>query len=92
MATVIEDIANRRFEMPIDGEAVAVAYYRQEGDRVTLIHTEVPNEFSGQGVATRLAAGTFDLIRRSDRKAVLQCPFMGRFFVTHPDYADIVAG
>jgi len=32
------------------------------------------------------------LLRQSGRKAVLKCPFMGHFFATHPEYADVVAG
>ena len=45
-----------------------------------------------RGIGTRLATGTFDLIRASGRKAVLKCSFMGHFFATHPEYRDIVAG
>ena len=49
-------------------------------------------EFSGQGIATELARGTFDLLRQSGRKAILNCPFMVHFSNTHPEYADIVDG
>ncbi|MER8974874.1 MULTISPECIES: GNAT family N-acetyltransferase [unclassified Mesorhizobium] len=66
--------------------------YRLEGGKVALIHTEVPSEFSGQGIASRLAQGTFELLRKTGRKAILKCPFMSRFFAKHPDYADVVDG
>ena len=89
---VTENPAEHRFEMPIDEGAIAAAYYRVDGDRLVLIHTEVPAEFTGQGLATRLATGTFELIRRSGRKAVLKCPFMARFFTDHREFADIVDG
>jgi len=91
-AQVTENPAEHRFEMPIDEGAIAAAYYRVDGDRLVLIHTEVPAEFTGQGLATRLATGTFELIRRSGRKAVLKCPFMARFFTDHREFADIVDG
>jgi len=91
-AEVKENPELHRFELPIEGEAVAAAYYTMMDGRVVLTHTEVPTEFSGQGIATRLARGTFDLLRRSGRKAVLKCPFMGHFYATHPEYADIVEG
>ena len=83
-----------RFELPIDesdGE-IAAAYYRLEGDRIILTHTEVPQAFSGQGIGSRLARGVFDAIRESNRKAVLKCPFMGAFYARHPEYSDIVDG
>lgn len=89
---VRENTALHRFELPIKGDAMAAAYYSIVDGRVVLTHTEVPAEFSGQGIATRLAQGTFDLLRRSGRKAVLKCPFIGNFFATHPEYADVVEG
>lgn len=91
-AEVKENAALHRFELPLDGEAMALAYYTLDNGQLVLTHTEVPSEFSGQGIATRLARGTFDLLRQSGRKAVLKCPFMGHFFATHPEYADVVAG
>ncbi|MDX8514454.1 GNAT family N-acetyltransferase [Mesorhizobium captivum] len=71
---------------------LASAYYRIESGKVALIHTEVPSEFSGQGIASRLAQGTFELLRKTGRKAILKCPFMNRFFAKHPEYADVVDG
>jgi predicted GNAT family acetyltransferase len=89
---VTENSALHRFELPLGGGAMALAYYTIDDGQLVLTHTEVPMEFSGQGIATRLARGTFDLLRQSGRKAVLKCPFMGHFFATHPEYADVVAG
>ncbi|MDX8490437.1 GNAT family N-acetyltransferase [Mesorhizobium sp. VK22B] len=91
-AKVVENAQQHRFELPIDGEILASAYYRIESGKVALIHTEVPSEFSGQGIASRLAQGTFELLRKTGRKAILKCPFMSRFFAKHPEYADVVDG
>lgn len=91
-AKVTENIAERRFEMPIGPGAIAAAYYREEDGRVFLIHTEVPSEYSGQGLASKLAAGTFKIIRQSGRRSVLKCQFMAAYFVRHPEIADIVDG
>jgi predicted GNAT family acetyltransferase len=93
MAEVKDNPGQHRFELPIDGsEAIAAAYYRVEGDTLVLTHTEVPSEFSGHGIGSRLAQGVFDLLRASGRKAVLKCSFMGAFYARHPDYSDVVAG
>jgi len=91
-AQVTDNTAEGRFEVALGGNAYASAYYRMDAGRVVLVHTEVPFEFAGQGVATRLAAGTFELIRRSGRKAVQKCPFMAKLFAGHSEYADIVDG
>ena len=90
---VVDNPAEHRFELALEGGDIAAAYYRiDENGRVVLTHTEVPYEYGGQGIGTRLAQGVFDLIRASGRKAVLKCSFMVRFFATHPQYADVVAG
>lgn len=91
-AVVRENPAQHRFERPINDTATAAAYYKVANGTLEFIHTEVPNEFSGLGIATELVRGTFDLLRESSRKAVLKCPFMVSFYATHPEYADIVVG
>jgi len=89
---VIDNPAEHRFELALEGDAIAAAYYRIEDGRVALTHTEVPYQYSGQGIGSRLARGVFDAIRASGRKAVLKCSFMARFYAAHPEYSDIVDG
>ena len=90
--SVKENVAQHRFERPIHDGATAAAYYRDADNGLVFIHTEVPTAFSGQGIATDLVRGTFELLRQSKRKAILKCPFMAHFYAKHPEYADIVAG
>ena len=88
---VVERPEQNRFEWQLDGGTAIVAYQR-DGDRLVLIHTEVPEELSGQGVGSRLAKGVFELIRSSGRKAVLRCPFLQAWAAKHPEYDDIIDG
>lgn len=94
MSAIINNSAESRFELPIDGGDgdIAAVYYRVEEDRLILTHTEVPYQFSGQGVGSQLARGVFDAIRANGSKAVLRCSFMGAFYARHPEYSDIVVG
>ena len=93
MSTVDDNPAERRFELAIDGShESAAAYYRLQGERLTLTHSIVPERFSGQGIGSKLARGVFELLRASGRKAVLRCPFMAAYYARHPEYADIVEG
>ena len=41
-SNIRDDPAMSRFEMPLGGGALAVAYYKVEDGRVVLLHTEVP--------------------------------------------------
>lgn len=88
---VVEKSEQNRFELALDGGTALVAY-RVDGNRLVLIHTEVPEEFSGQGIGSRLAKGVFELIRASGRKAVVRCPFLKAWIAKHPEYDDIVDG
>lgn len=94
MNDIVHNADKHRYELTIDGsDSQARAYYREDenGHRV-LTHTEVPFEFSGQGIGSRLAKFVFDDARRTGVKLVLLCPFMGAWFARHPEYADVVAG
>lgn len=92
--TVFLNIAEHRYELAIDGsDELALAYFRDDenGNRV-LTHAEVPFEFSGQGIGSRLATGVFEDARSKGIKLILQCPFMGAWFARHPEYSDVVGG
>lgn len=91
MADVIDNPGKSRFELAVGG-ALAIAEYRIEDGKVVLIHTEVPEELSGQGIGSKLAKGVFEAIRASGRKVVPRCPFMAAYLERHPEYADLVAG
>jgi predicted GNAT family acetyltransferase len=88
---VIDRPDKSRFELPVAGD-VAVAYYRLDGDRVTLTHTEVPQHLSGQGIGSRLAKGVFEALSGGKRKVVAKCPFMAGYASRHPEYARLLDG
>lgn len=89
---VRDNAAMSRFEMPLAGGAVAAAYYKIEDGRVHLLHTEVPQEFSGQGKGSTLAHGVFEILRGRGQRAVAKCPFMAAYASRHPEYAAMLDG
>jgi predicted GNAT family acetyltransferase len=88
---VVENAEQNRFELSLDGGTALVAY-RRDGERLVLVHTEVPAEFGGQGIGSRLAKDVFELLRASGRKAVVRCEFLQGWLAKHPDYNDVVDG
>jgi predicted GNAT family acetyltransferase len=88
---VVENPGQNRFELALDGGTALVAY-RHDGERLVLVHTEVPEQFAGQGIGSRLAKGVFELLRASGRKAVVRCEFLKGWIAKHPDYNDVVDG
>ena len=91
MSTEVIDRPDKsRFELPV-ADALALAYYRLDGERILLTHTEVPPQLSGQGIGSHLAKGVFESIRASGRKVVTQCEFMAAYAERHPEYAGLLA-
>ena len=88
---VVDNPAQSRFELDL-GEAVAVAYYKVDGDRIALLHTEVPQELSGRGIGSRLAKGVFETVRGRGLGVVAKCPFMASYAARYPEYARMLVG
>jgi predicted GNAT family acetyltransferase len=91
MSEVVDNPDMHRFELAVEG-GTALAYYKLDGDRMTLTHTEVPQALSGQGIGSRLAKGVFEAIRARGLKAIVKCPFMAAHAVKHPELQDLVVG
>jgi predicted GNAT family acetyltransferase len=81
-----------RFELFLGDGALATAYYKVEDGRVVLLHTEVPQEFSGLGHGSRLARGVFEALRRDGKRVIAKCPFMASYAARHPEYGALLDG
>lgn len=91
--SVVDNPAHHRFEIALDDDAVAAAYYRRDAEgHLVLTHTEVPSEYGGRGIASILAQGLFDQARERGEKLVLKCSFMAAWYARHTGYGDVVAG
>ena len=55
----IDNAERSRFKLYTDGE-LADLVYRRHGDRLVLIHTELPPELEGRGIGGRLATAVID--------------------------------
>jgi predicted GNAT family acetyltransferase len=88
---VTDNPTEGRFELALDG-AIAVAYYKIVDGRIVLTHTEVPQQFSGQGIGSRLARGVFETIRSRGQRAIAKCPFMAAYASRHPEFAALLDG
>ena len=89
--TVRDNPEKRRYEALVDGEVAGVVFYREREDALVLIHTEVAEAFEGQGIASRLVAGTLDDLRARGLSIVPVCRFVKSYLERHPEYTDLVA-
>ena len=90
MPQVKDNPALGRFEMG-SGDGTAFVEYRRAGDRIALLHTEVPETLSGKGVGSKLVRGTLDALRGEGRKVVPNCEFVAAYVARHPEYRDLLA-
>jgi uncharacterized protein len=82
-------VVNGRFEIERDGK-VAYLEYNQAGNILELIHTEVPEELRGSGIASTLAETAFQWARKNKFQVDIVCPFVEEFLDHHPEYNDLV--
>ncbi len=88
--TIRDNPEERRYETRI-GEALAVVEYEREGNRITLVHTGVPKELEGHGIAGKLAQFALDDARQRGLEVVPVCPYIQSYLRRHPDQMDVVA-
>jgi hypothetical protein len=91
MPEVKDNQAASRFEMASGGAVAFVEYERAGGGRIALLHTEVPEALSGQGVGSKLVRGVLDAVRAEGLKVVPRCEFVAAYVERHPEYRDMVA-
>jgi uncharacterized protein len=90
-AGVSDNTAEQRFELPLAGGALARIDYRRTGDVLWLDHAEVPGQFEGQGVGSRLVRGALELVRARGERVVPVCGFVATWMRRHPEFDPLRA-
>jgi uncharacterized protein len=88
---IVDNIGMHRFEMLIEDD-IAATYYQEQDGSVVLLHTGVPQRFSGQGVGARLAHTVFETLNARGRRVIAKCSFMSRYATKHPEYLSMLDG
>ena len=89
-AAIRNNEAEQRYELEIDGH-LAVIEYERGPQRVLFIHTEVPKELEGHGVAGKLARFALEDARAQHLAVVPLCPFVASYIRQHQEYANLVS-
>jgi predicted GNAT family acetyltransferase len=89
---VLDNKNERRFEMSLGEGKMAFIQYEETGKGVrALTHTEVPEEFEGQGIGSALVRKTFEIIQKENLKIVPACKFVAVYLKRHPEYQTLLA-
>ena len=83
---VADNGAAGRFELNVDGHPSELVYHLN-GNRLVLIHTEVPQELEGRGLGGQLVRAALNKARAEHLTVVPRCPFAAKWLHRHPDEA-----
>ncbi len=81
---VRHNVAAARFETTVDGE-LARADYRLDGKVMRMVHTEVPFELEGRGIASMLVRAAIDHARANGLRVLPQCSYVRTWMKRHPE-------
>ncbi|MFJ9008542.1 GNAT family N-acetyltransferase [Streptomyces canus] len=87
---VVDSPERSRFEIFDGEESAGFAEYHRFGGEIAFIHTEIDPRFEGHGLGGALARAALDSAREQGLAVLPFCPFIRRWIVKHPEYADLV--
>lgn len=86
---ITEHEGERRFSTTVDGHEAYLSF-SEDGSRIILLHTFVPPELEGRGIAGRLATHGLGYAREHGMKVVPECPYVRSYIERHPEYQELV--
>lgn len=88
---IVENVADDRFELRRDGDAVSVAKYTERDGLVTVRHVRTRPEYRGRGYAGRLMDGLLQDLRDSGRRIAPLCSFAADHLRENPEWHDLLS-
>ena len=88
---VQHDSKRHRFFLDVTGGTAELSYRPIDAHMIDLVHTGVPEEAAGQGIAGKLATAAFAWARQNGMKLVVTCPFVAKWLERHPEQRDLVS-
>ena len=86
---ILNNTENLRFETKLGKELAIIDYRWNNGDMV-FMHTFVPPEGQGKGIAAKMAKHALDFVKNNNLKAKLYCPYMIGYVERNPEYKKII--
>ncbi|HEY8001842.1 MAG TPA: GNAT family N-acetyltransferase [Solirubrobacterales bacterium] len=87
---VTDNQAEHRYEVHSGGRLAGFVTYREEPGRISFTHTEIDDEFEGQGLGSTLVSEALDDARKRGLSVLPFCPFVNAYIKRHHEYVDLV--
>ncbi len=82
-----------RYDILVDGKPAGFLEIRtsaRDRTRSEFRHTEISDDFSGQGLAGKLVAAALDDTRAQGKSVLPYCPYVRSYIAKHREYEDLV--
>lgn len=94
MADYTDQVINNAKDFQFEhhsGSLVSKLEYRLGKGRLVLVHTEVPEEISDQGIGSSLVKAAMQHAKANDLEVLVYCPFAASYLERHPEWNDFVS-
>ncbi len=90
MSELVHDPARHRFSTEVDGYEAELIYAPEEG-AIAIVHTGVPPEIGGRGIAAELVKAALEFARAAGLKVKPRCEYAAVYLKRHREYDDLLA-
>lgn len=81
----------KRFQFELDhGEMARIEYIKTGDKRIYLTHTEVPQDYGGQGIGSEIIRQVLEHIKADGWTLIPLCPFVAKYLQRHPQWKALV--
>ncbi|MFI8893433.1 GNAT family N-acetyltransferase [Streptomyces paradoxus] len=87
--TVQRSDTEHLYAILVDGRRAGLTAYRDRGEQRVFFHTEIDDDFAGQGLAGQLVGSALADVRASGKRIVPVCPYVASYLKRHDGFADI---
>jgi hypothetical protein len=87
---ITHNAASQRFKTKVDG-LLCRSDYRMHGNTMMLVHTEVPPQLEGRGIASALLRAAFDHAKQNGMDVLPVCSYARTWVQRHPEFNSMVA-
>lgn len=85
---IVHHAQSNRFVTTVDGVSAHVEYRLTADGGLDILHTIVPKEIGGRGIASALVKAAYDYARNKGLKPVATCSYADIWLQRHPEYTD----
>ena len=82
---LINNEAKHSFEMTVEGQRAFIDYQLRD-NKIFLVHTEVPKQLQGRGIAAAMVEKAFQYIEAQHLIMVPLCPYVVHYLEQHSQW------